>query len=153
MGMVLPELWSKSCSVAISLASTQLHKYQHMINWKKSASILEIGFADGHTSSHCLAPILPEDYSEFVASDISKEMINYAKQYFKIPRWKFVQMDIGANVPEEFHNKFDHVFGFSVMHMVKNPRLVIKGLPKKLILFYVNNNKWFDLSIFEFTFK
>ncbi|XP_057653704.1 juvenile hormone acid O-methyltransferase-like [Diorhabda carinulata] len=123
MGMVLPELFAKSSQVTAAILSKAMNKHKDMIVWRKKPSILEFGFADGHSSKVHLRPLIPPDYHEFIGTDISPSMVEYAKKNVSIPRSKFYELDIATkNLPEMFCNRFDNVFSFLSMHMVLDPR-------------------------------
>ncbi|CAH1108136.1 unnamed protein product [Psylliodes chrysocephalus] len=144
MSFILPELWSKSSNAAFVLNTSHLSKYRHLLKWNKNASILEFGFANGHNSNQLLRPILPNDYKEFIGSDISIEMVEDATKHFRIPRSKIVQMDIAGDIPKDYHNRFDHVFCFITMHLVKSPRRAFKNIYQIL-----KPGGWTFLNIFE----
>lgn len=144
MSFILPQLWSKNSNAALAFNTSQLSKYRHLLKWNKNASILEFGFANGHNSNQMFLPILPNDYKEFIGSDISIEMVEDAKKHFRMPRSKIVQMDIAGDIPEDYHNRFDHVFCFLTMHLVKSPRRAFKNIHQIL-----KPGGWMFLNIFE----
>ncbi|CAH1108124.1 unnamed protein product [Psylliodes chrysocephalus] len=134
MCMTMPERWTNSSNFCLIETQFHLKKYRHFLNWKPNESILEVGFASGYNSSQSLQPILPKDYKEFVATDISDVMIDYAREHCDIPKSKFYQMDIGGSIDEKFWERFDHVFSFIVMHLVKNPSKAFNNIHKMLKL-------------------
>nr|XP_023028333.1 uncharacterized protein LOC111516398 isoform X2 [Leptinotarsa decemlineata] len=122
MAMVLPELFAKSNRITTVIIQKQLKTYNHLMKWKKNASVLEIGHGEGGNFLKSFYPYLPSDVKEYVATDISESMINYARKNSVLPWMEFGQLDIAAEqVPLEYLNRFDHIFGFFVMHMVRQP--------------------------------
>ncbi|CAH1108135.1 unnamed protein product [Psylliodes chrysocephalus] len=146
MSFIFPQLWANNSNITFVLNSSHLSKYRHLLKWKNKASILEFGFANGHNSNQVLRPLLPNDYKEFIGSDISKQMVEEAKKEFRMPRSNIVQMSIDGNIPDEFHNRFDHVFSFLTMHLVQNPRQAFKNIYQIL-----KPGGWMFLTFFERT--
>nr|QYV43138.1 juvenile hormone acid methyltransferase [Colaphellus bowringi] len=133
MSMVLPKMFAAGNRFTTEFIKMHLDKFGHLIEWRKQPSIMEFGYADGGASRKSFFPFLPADFKEFVASDISEVMVDYAKQRSLHPLMKFVQMDMAAKeVPPEFLNRFDHIFGFFVMHLVKDPRQAFANMHKML---------------------
>ncbi|CAG9864135.1 unnamed protein product [Phyllotreta striolata] len=132
MSFKFPELWTESSNAAFALVKDHLDKCQHLIKWKQSESILEIGLGTGHNSLRTLFPLLPDDYKEFIGSDTSEEMVEFAKKHFNIPKSTVRKLDVCAGVPIEFEERFDHVFGFLVMHTVKTPREAFVNIKRML---------------------
>ncbi|CAG9864133.1 unnamed protein product [Phyllotreta striolata] len=132
MSFKFPQLWSKGGQIPALYTQSTLSKFKHLIKWRKSPSILEIGFASGSNSSKTLIPLLPDDYKEFIGSDISDEMVDYAKKEFKLPRSEIVKLDVCREIPRQFRERFDHIFGFHVIHMVKDPVKAFKNIKSML---------------------
>ncbi|KAG5891091.1 hypothetical protein JTB14_036982 [Gonioctena quinquepunctata] len=94
---------------------------------------MEFGYADGGNSQISFFPHLPNDMKEFVATDISERMVEYAKINSSHPLMKFVQMDIATKqVPSEYLGRFDHIFGFFVMHHVQDTRQALENMKNML---------------------
>ncbi|XP_072377362.1 juvenile hormone acid O-methyltransferase-like [Diabrotica undecimpunctata] len=120
---MIPDLWIKGNCVTQILTKRKFEKYGHLLKWKKNETILEFGAADGNTSVNSVLPELPKDYKEYVITDISPNMVEHMKKNLNIPRSKIIQHDIATvRLQDELKNKFDHIFGIFVMHMVPNPR-------------------------------
>uniref|UniRef100_A0A6P7GFB0 Juvenile hormone acid O-methyltransferase-like n=1 Tax=Diabrotica virgifera virgifera TaxID=50390 RepID=A0A6P7GFB0_DIAVI len=131
--MVLPELFAQQTPFFIHNTKPLLSKHKHVINWRKSPSILEFGFADGSNSKNCLQPIIPPDYKEFIGADVSKPMVDYARKHVALPRSNFCQLDIATkSVPNELKDRFDHIFSFFTIHMIKSPRLAFQNIHRML---------------------
>ncbi|XP_072377363.1 juvenile hormone acid O-methyltransferase-like [Diabrotica undecimpunctata] len=130
---MITELWIKGNCVTQLLTKETLNKYRHLLKWKKNETIFEFGAAHGNTSVKSVLPVLPKDYKEYVLSDISPDMVNHMKKNLKIPRSKIIQHDIATErLQDEFKNKFDHIFGIHVMHMMPNPRQAFININKML---------------------
>ncbi|XP_057661458.1 juvenile hormone acid O-methyltransferase-like [Diorhabda carinulata] len=118
--MVLPELFAKHVHFTSIHSVYLLNKYKHLIKWKNNPSIMEFGFGDGGTSAAALQPLIPHDCKEFIAADVSQQMVKYAEQNAKLPeRGKIIQFNISAqDIPLEFQNRFDHIFSFFTFHCI-----------------------------------
>uniref|UniRef100_A0A6P7F3W5 Juvenile hormone acid O-methyltransferase-like n=1 Tax=Diabrotica virgifera virgifera TaxID=50390 RepID=A0A6P7F3W5_DIAVI len=130
---MIPDLWVKGNAITQILTKQKLEKYGHLLKWKKNEAILEFGAADGNTSANSVLPALPKDYKEYVLTDISPNMVEHMKKNLSIPRSKIIQHDIGTiRLQDELKNKFDHIFGIFVMHMVPNPRQSFTNIKEML---------------------
>ncbi|KAG5897471.1 hypothetical protein JTB14_002730 [Gonioctena quinquepunctata] len=133
MALTLPELYSKNNDVTVDYTKTLLQKFQHLIKWKRNASIMEFGYADGGASRSSLFPTIPEDFNEFVGTDISEKMVSYAKTNSKHPKMKFMVLDIAAkDLPEDLMGRFDHIFSFYAMNVVSDPAQAFANMNKML---------------------
>uniref|UniRef100_A0A6P7G8F3 Juvenile hormone acid O-methyltransferase-like n=2 Tax=Diabrotica virgifera virgifera TaxID=50390 RepID=A0A6P7G8F3_DIAVI len=131
--MLEPELWGQSSVFLTSCHKKNISNVKNLIKWKDNESIFEFGMADGSNSKSVLFPILPDNYKEFIGSDVSRRMVEYLKRNNDNPRASFVIFDISSEtIPAEFVNRFDHIFGFAVMHWVKNTRQALKNMYKML---------------------
>ncbi|XP_028141119.2 juvenile hormone acid O-methyltransferase-like [Diabrotica virgifera virgifera] len=131
--MIEPELWGKSSTFLSSVHLKSLTEIKNSLKWKNNESIFEFGMGDGSNSKSVLFPILPDNYKEFIGSDVSRRMVEYLRRNSTDPRARFVLLDISADsIPKEFVNRFDHIFGFAVMHWVKDTRKALKNMYKML---------------------
>nr|XP_023028331.1 juvenile hormone acid O-methyltransferase-like [Leptinotarsa decemlineata] len=147
MMMVYPRLFAENNSFTTVITKKYLEKYRNYIIWKNKPSIMEIGHGDGGNSKSSLFPVLPEDLKEFIATDKSAKMIEYAEKNSVRPLMKFKELDIETKyIPTEYLNRFDHIFGFFVMHMVKDPRQAFLNMHKML-----KNDGSIFLNILEHT--
>lgn len=119
--MEKPELYSKGTST-ITINKNALDKFGDHIRWNKDPlSIFEAGIGDGRVTKEVIIPILPENVEEYVGSDLSKTMLEFSKTIIDYPKYQTLHMDICATeVPIEYHNKFDKVFAFCLLHMVSS---------------------------------
>ncbi|XP_028130371.1 juvenile hormone acid O-methyltransferase-like [Diabrotica virgifera virgifera] len=130
---MITDLWVRGNIITQIAAQHTLDKYKHLLKWKNNETILEFGAADGKTSVNAVLPALPKDYKEYVLTDVSHGMVEYMKKNLNIPRSKIMQHDIATvKLQDEFKNKFDHIFGIWVMHMVPNPRQGFININKML---------------------
>ncbi|CAH1108142.1 unnamed protein product [Psylliodes chrysocephalus] len=126
---VLPELYKKSSLMNLIGAKKMLEKYKDLLIWKENASILEFGVGDGSNSQKALGPLLPKDYKEYIATDISKIMVDYARRNIVMPKCQFYEFDINCeNIPSSFQSRFDYIFSFYVMMYVKKPEHTFKNI-------------------------
>ncbi|XP_072380450.1 juvenile hormone acid O-methyltransferase-like [Diabrotica undecimpunctata] len=127
--MVLAELYAKSCRVTVLHTSYLFHLYKPLFNFPNRPSILEYGFGDGTNWYNSVKSHLPQDLEEYVATDISHQMIDHAKATLEIPRMKFKQLDIGAeNLSPTYQQRFNLIFSFFANHLVKNPKQMHKNI-------------------------
>ncbi|CAG9832734.1 unnamed protein product [Diabrotica balteata] len=124
--MVLPKLYS-NINISKVTSKKLIEKYGHLIKWRKNESILEFGIGDGSNSENTIRPILPKDYKEYIASDLSVSMLSHVKENYSIPKSQFRNFDISDEPPEDFKDRFDHIFSLFTLHMVPNPSLVFKN--------------------------
>ncbi|CAG9827409.1 unnamed protein product [Diabrotica balteata] len=104
--MIEPELWGKSSTFLSTVHLKSLTEIKNSIKWKNNESIFEFGMGDGSNSKSVLFPILPNNYKEFIGSDISRRMVEYLKRNITDPRATFVILDMSADtIPEEFVNR------------------------------------------------
>ncbi|CAG9832732.1 unnamed protein product [Diabrotica balteata] len=128
MAMILPELYAKLSTNNVNITKSLLKKYKNLLNFKKNPSILEFGFASGENSKQTLQPLLPHDYKEFVAVDISEPMVERARKNANIPRSKFYCLDTSSpDLPDLFQNRFDNVFSIMTIHLINNPKQTFKN--------------------------
>ncbi|KAG5890581.1 hypothetical protein JTB14_012709 [Gonioctena quinquepunctata] len=133
MALTLPELYSKNNNVTVDYTKSHLIKYQHLIKWKRNAAIMEFGYADGGASQSTLFPVLPDDFKEFVGTDISEKMIEYARMKTKHPKMRFSVLDIATKeLPNDLVGRFDHIFSFYAMNVVSDPEQVFANMYEML---------------------
>ncbi|XP_055691295.1 juvenile hormone acid O-methyltransferase-like [Lutzomyia longipalpis] len=84
-------------------------KYDNLVHWSPNEVILDIGCGSGFTSKEFIYPLIPEDYSRYVCSDISQAMVQEAEKTFAdYPKVFFQQLDIAKDLNET--NIYDHIF-------------------------------------------
>ncbi|KAG5872975.1 hypothetical protein JTB14_029198 [Gonioctena quinquepunctata] len=121
--MIQPENWSKHNDICTLVSQRCMNKYKSLFDWKDNASILEFGMADGRNTVEALWPYIPTNFKEFIGSDISEVMVEYASKQLEHERVKFIRLDISCKeIPQGYENRFDNIFSFFVMHWVQNTR-------------------------------
>ncbi|XP_074042471.1 juvenile hormone acid O-methyltransferase isoform X1 [Leptinotarsa decemlineata] len=131
--MIFPKMFADSNRITTQLIKKHLKEYNHLIKWRNQPSVLEIGYGDGGSSQKSFFPHLPKDLKEFVALDKSEKMVEYARKNSILPTMKIEQLDITTKqLPSQYINRFDHIFGFFLMHMVKDPKQAFMNMHKML---------------------
>ncbi|XP_074036879.1 juvenile hormone acid O-methyltransferase isoform X2 [Leptinotarsa decemlineata] len=110
-----------------------MEKYQSLLTWKENESILDIGSGLGNTVKYILFPHVPKTFKELICSDISREMVDFARTNFQDPKVSHLQLDISTeNLPCDLENRFDHVFSFFCFHWIQKPEQAMKNIHKML---------------------
>lgn len=115
-----PELYSKA-NGQVTVNRMVLSKYWNLIRWgKDSESVFEAGIGDGQVTKEVLIPLLPDNIKEYVASDVSNRMVDFANTVIDNSKFKFIQLDICDDVPLEYHNRFHKIFACFLLHMLSS---------------------------------
>lgn len=85
------------------------------IQWLGNEEILDIGTADGKVSS-VLASKVPK--GSVLAIDLSKEMINYAKEHYPKEQFPNLSFEIADGMIFHPNKQFDVITSFTVVHMM-----------------------------------
>ncbi|VEN40877.1 unnamed protein product [Callosobruchus maculatus] len=118
-----PKLYSQSNTTQLTDNTDMLNNHLKMIEWHKEENILEIGVGDGRCTTELLIPSFPKDFHSYVGTDISESMVEFAKENYKLPRVKFMKLDIQSpEIPATLHEKFHHIFSMLCLHWVRNNR-------------------------------
>lgn len=102
-----------------------LDEYIHLVRWKPDAddSVMEVGCGPGDITTEILLPKLPKSLRELVATDLSPQMIQYARNHHQHPLVSYDILDISTKtLPGMYHGRFDHVFSFYCLHWVQDQR-------------------------------
>lgn len=123
--MIEPELYEEIKDIQRGGGREMYRNYGHLIKWKTNEDIvLDIGCGPGHTLLEVIEKFLPKRFKTVIGLDISKEMINYAKEKFKeIPFVQFVLCDfsqVDLLVPPL--PPIDHVISNFALHWLKDQR-------------------------------
>ncbi|XP_057651663.1 juvenile hormone acid O-methyltransferase-like isoform X2 [Diorhabda carinulata] len=130
---MITELWTKNNTMTLKTSMSHIMKYKHLLKWKNSESILEVGCGDGTNAKQVILPILPKDYKEFHISDKEPNFVKYIERNVTIPKLKVFKQDVVEDeVPKELENRFDHIFGFFFLHMLMDPRKALVNIHKML---------------------
>ncbi|XP_041971050.1 juvenile hormone acid O-methyltransferase-like [Aricia agestis] len=95
------------------------------MTWRSGDRVLDIGSGDGSFTATELRRYLPDDVSELVGCDRSREMVDYANENFGGDGINFRVLEIGQHIPREFIGSFNHVFAFFSLHWVTDQRLAL----------------------------
>lgn len=118
-------LYSESHELQKSDACYVLENYFRLVKWgvDVESMVLDVGCGDGDVTMDLLLPMLPKSFKRLVATDISEDMINFAKSRCKQPRVCFTKLDICAKqIPAFYEEGFHHIFSFYCLHWVQNQR-------------------------------
>ncbi|RZC33710.1 uncharacterized protein BDFB_004499 [Asbolus verrucosus] len=123
-------LYSKYNGLQKNDASFVIDNYLRLIQWHNNENILDVGSGDGDVILELLLPKLPKNFNKFVGTDISEEMVQFAKSKCNNnSKIDFLRLDISSsNVPPEFHEYFDHIFSFYCLHWVVEQRQALKNM-------------------------
>lgn len=103
-----------------------LEEYAPFIKWNGHDNVMDAGCGTGDVTIDFLLPEMPASYNKLIGTDISEQMIRFAKEtYSQMPRVAFERLDISGNVDSKFLSYFDHVTSFFCLHWVQNQRLVV----------------------------
>lgn len=118
-------LYSESHDLQRTDAFYVLENYFRFVKWDPEvrSKILDVGCGDGDVTLHLLVPKVPRNFAQLVATDVSGEMLSFAKAKCKDSRVSFQKLDIGGkNIPADFEEDYHHVFSFYCLHWVQNHR-------------------------------
>lgn len=102
-------------------ALNSILEYQHIFQWTPSGDdlLLDIGAGSGDVTFDYILPIIPIK-SKIIASDKSREMIEYASKNFSHPRISYKKLDIenenDVNELLKTFGQFHHVTSFCCLH-------------------------------------
>lgn len=108
-----------------------LDEYIHLVRWKPDAddSVMEVGCGPGDITTEILLPKLPKSLRELVATDLSPQMIQYARNHHQHPLVSYDILDISTKtLPGMYHGRFDHVFSFYCLHWVQDQRQAMRNI-------------------------
>lgn len=95
---------------------------------------LEIGCGTGEFTREELLPrCLPCD--RVVATDVSEDMLNYAKENFSHPKIVYDALDIGGDMSSfvEKYGQFERVYSFLCLQWVKDKEAAMKNIQRLLV--------------------
>lgn len=119
--MEKPELYSKA-NGAVTVNRMVLSKYWNFVRWSNDfESVFEAGMGDGNVTRQVIIPLLPDNLKEYIASDISNKMLNFANTVIQNCKLTIIQLDIcSEEIPLEYHSRFDKVFACFLLHMLSS---------------------------------
>ncbi|KAG7197701.1 hypothetical protein KM043_014461 [Ampulex compressa] len=115
---------------------------------------IDIGCGPGNVTALLILPKLPPQ-AELVGADISKPMIEYARnKYRDEKRLSFIQLDIGmVNLPPEEVGQYNNALSFYCLHWVHDTRQAFENIYKllraggKALVVFVSSHKIFDAYV------
>lgn len=102
-----------------------LGEFSHFFNWPiGEGKLLDIGTGSGDVLMEFIVPKLPENVKVY-GSDISEEMLEYAKENFGNEIASFHQADICADyelLAKKLPKSFDNITSFFCFHWIQDQR-------------------------------
>ncbi|GAB0088941.1 Methyltransferase type 11 [Sergentomyia squamirostris] len=114
--------------------SVLMEEYYQWIDWKKddNLSLLDIGSGPGHTFRESVYPLIPENFSRIVLSDISAEMVEVEKMEFYGDHRVYCEvMDIGVEIPNDLRKRlgtFDHITSFFCLMWISDQQKAMDNI-------------------------
>lgn len=132
-----PELYSRANEVQRQDAKEIINEFKNKFQWRMFGGdrLMDVGCGSADVTVDFLEPILPRDYKEIVATDISQVMLDFAKKTYseKYPKMHFEQFDIGSHwMPKKYCGHFDHVTSFYCLHWVEIERNMFSNIYQML---------------------
>ena len=121
-------LYAKSCELQKIDANRVLNEYFPFLQWRGGDCIMDVGAAEGSVSLEVVLPKLPPNFKKFVLSDISEDLLDFARDRSDDERVQFCPMDISSTIPDGFRQHFDHIFSFYCLNWVSTRLSNIQAL-------------------------
>lgn len=149
-------LYQRSNGLQRRDAKQAIEEFSPAFQWRSDGrdSLLDIGCGSGDVIADLLLPILPETFERLVGVDLSKEMIDFAREQYPYPRLSFETFDLGLDLEKQaLHHidRFDHITSFYCLHWVQNQENAVKNMYKLLkdegdiFLVFLAQNPVFDI--------
>ncbi|XP_073821716.1 juvenile hormone acid O-methyltransferase-like [Musca autumnalis] len=132
--MYSPALYHKSHRAAKQDVGNIISEYARSWQWyfKDGDTLLDVGSGPGDVLHDYIFPWLPRNHGTVVCSDISPDMVEYAKElYGHNNKWKFQVLDISKRleqIPKELRGQFDHVTSMLCLHWVQDHRNALNNI-------------------------
>jgi juvenile hormone acid methyltransferase len=125
-----PTLYVKCNGMHREVAENWLKERAGIFKWSNDGtdSLLDVGCGTGDITSDFILPIMPKNSKFLIGADVSKDMINYAKQKYETDLLKFQEMDILEGFSEQSglkNEKFNYVTSLFTLNLVENQKLVL----------------------------
>ncbi|XP_072747973.1 juvenile hormone acid O-methyltransferase-like [Anoplolepis gracilipes] len=93
-----------------------------------SGKCMDIGCGPGDITKNILLPALNPN-AVMIGTDISENMIEFAKKTYGNEKLKFEVLDIQTtSLPKKYISRFDHVFSFNVLHWCYDIRQALENI-------------------------
>ncbi|KAK5638095.1 hypothetical protein RI129_012390 [Pyrocoelia pectoralis] len=128
--MFKPNEFIRSVAPSEGAIKYVLKHYWGYVNVKEYCNVLEIGCGPGNCTHDILLPLFPKTLQNYVGTDISRPMIEYAQTHYQNePRLKFEMLDVGTYcLPKKFLAAFDHILSFQCLHFVSDHRKALENI-------------------------
>lgn len=127
-----PELYHKTEPLKSDMRNF-FNEYKQKIRLRPDGkdSLLDIGCAGGSIMIDVIrCTLLPKTFSRLVGVDISRKMINYADEHFKLSNVSFEILDIGSDITDFLlrHQGFDHITSTLCLHLVPDQQQALRNI-------------------------
>lgn len=124
-----PALYHKQHQCIKSDLGLIFKEYSKLIKWRLDGcdTLLDVGSGPGDVLMDYVLPLMPRNFGKIVCSDISSDMIEFAKSYYHgTDRCEFKILDIATKLPlpKELRGQFDHVTSILCLHWVQDYRFL-----------------------------
>jgi juvenile hormone-III synthase len=124
--MINAKLYSRNNCAQRKSANDLLKDFAHHFNWPidRNGRLLDIGTGSADVLMDLVVPKIPENAKAF-GSDISIEMVNFARKTFENESVTFYQADISADyeiLRKKIPGTFDNITSFFCLHWIQNQR-------------------------------
>lgn len=137
-------------------AKQAIDEFSHIFQWRSdgSDSLLDIGCGSADVTIDFILPILPSNFDRLVGVDLTKEMVNFAREQYPHPRIFFETFDLGLDLEKQIFRStepFDHITSFYCLHWITNQEKAIQNMYKLLkpngdmFLVFLAQNPVFDI--------
>lgn len=120
-----PELYAKISDTIINqLSEKVLKKYYSNMKWLENGDdeIIDIGCGPGKLTVKMLNEFYPSKIKKIIATDVSRNMIEFASKTYKYPKITFDILDISKQLPEKFLGHFDHLVSAFCLHRINDQK-------------------------------
>lgn len=99
-------------------------KHRELLKWSSEPeSILELGIGSGIMTIEVIFPLIPQNIKEYIGCDKFDSPLMTAIKTIDNKKFQTYQMDAATkNIPEEFKNRFHHIFANNVFHHSQDTR-------------------------------
>jgi juvenile hormone acid methyltransferase len=124
------ELYQHSNEIQRQDAKQIINQFSEIFQWKNDGSdtLLDVGCGSGDVTIDFILPLLPKNFKKLVGSDISDQMVRFARQKYEKGNIFFEQMDIGKELDLSKHNTYDHLTSFYCLHWVQDQKQALTNI-------------------------